>query len=99
MADEDENEHNDRQVVEEYLKLYCIEEILDETLNDIVERRPTNPYVEIAKLIEAKTMPEIIEVLIKPVLTTSGVCGVEAVVNTNLGSFSGVCVCLCGGEG
>ena len=89
MADDDENEQNDRQMVEEYLKLYCIEEILDETLNDIVERRPTNPYVEIAKLIEAKTMPEIIEVLIKPVLSASGACGVEAIVNTNLGKFSG----------
>lgn len=91
MADDDENETNDRQVVEEYLKLYCIEEILDETINDIVERRPTNPYVEIAKLIEAKTMPEIIEVLIRPVLAASGVCGVEATVNTNLGTFTGRC--------
>jgi hypothetical protein len=94
MADDDENENNDRQVVEEYLKLYCIEEILDETINDIVERRPTNPYVEIAKLIEAKTMPEIIEVLIRPVLAASGVCGVEATVNTNLGTFSGEVSCL-----
>lgn len=91
MADEDENELNDRQVVEEYLKLYCIEEVLDETLNDIVERRPTNPYVEIAKLIEAKTMPEIIEIILRPMLSASGVCGVEAMVNTNLGKFSGQC--------
>lgn len=89
MADQNDSENNDRQVVEEYLKLYCIEEILDETINDIVERRPANPYVEMAKLIEAKTMPEIIEVLILPVIAASGVCGVEAVVNTNLGTFRG----------
>jgi hypothetical protein len=33
---------SDRQVIEEYLKLYCIEEILDETINDIIERRPVD---------------------------------------------------------
>jgi hypothetical protein len=85
------DEGTDRKKIEEYLKLYCIEEILDETINDIIERRPTNPYVEIAQLIEAKTMAEIIEVKIKPVLIGSGNVGVQAIVLTNLGPFTGEC--------
>ena len=82
---------SDRQKIEEYLKLYCIEEILDETINDIIERRPTNPYVEIAQLIEAKTMPEIIEVVIVPTLVGGGRCGVTAKIQTNLGCYTGQC--------
>lgn len=80
---------SDRKKIEEYLKLYCIEEILDETINDIIERRPANPYVEIAKLIEAKTIAEIIEVRISPTILSYGRSGVQVFVNTNLGEFSG----------
>lgn len=89
--EDDKNDAGERQKIEEYLKLYCIEEILDETINDIIERRPANPYVEIAQLIEAKTMPEIIEVTIMPIIVGSGRCGVQAKVQTNLGSFTGSC--------
>jgi len=87
--DDESHENSDRQIIEEYLKLYCIEEILDETINDIIERRPTNPYVEISKLIEAKTMPEVIEVTLHPILGGCCACGIEASVMTNLGPFTG----------
>jgi len=56
---------SERKLVEDYLKLYCIEELIDEALNEICERRPTNPYVDLARLIEAKTLPEIIDVKIR----------------------------------
>lgn len=44
-----------------------------------------------SKLIEAKTMPEIIEVTLVAVMVACSTWGVEATVNTNLGSFKGQC--------
>jgi phosphoribosylformylglycinamidine (FGAM) synthase PurS component len=56
---------SERKLVEDYLHLYCIEELIDEALNEICEKRPANPYVELARLIEAKTLPEIIDVKLR----------------------------------
>lgn len=58
-------EVSERKKVEDYMKLYCLEELIDETLNTLLETRPVNPYVDLAKLIEAKTLPEIIDVKIR----------------------------------
>jgi hypothetical protein len=50
-----------------------------------------NPYVEMSKLIAAKTMPEIIEVTLSTVMVACSTCGVEATIMTNLGPFKGQC--------
>ena len=60
-----EEEISERKKVEDYLRLYCLEELLDEALNTLLETRPVNPYVDLAKLIEAKTLPEIIDVKLR----------------------------------
>jgi hypothetical protein len=86
---DEETKNKDRQVIEDYLKSYNLEEILDETINDIIERRPTNPYVELAQLIESKTIPEIVEVGISSTLIACGAFGIEAILRTNLGPFRG----------
>lgn len=79
----------ERRQIEEYLKLYCIEDLLDETINIIVEQRPINPYVEISKIMESKSMPEIIAVSIATTIIGGGSCGIEAIITTNLGDFKG----------
>jgi hypothetical protein len=43
-----------------FLAQYCITELLDEVLNEIVEALPSNPYVEMAKWIGIKTRPEVV---------------------------------------
>lgn len=78
----------ERYEVEEYLKLHCIQECLDEVINDLVDRRPLNPYVAITKLMETKTLSEISDVQICSAITGRGGCGVLATVLTNIGSFS-----------
>ena len=83
-------EVSERRLVEDYLKLYCIEELIDEALNDVCEKRPANPYVEIARLIEKKTLPEIIDVKLSSICCANGTGGVRAMVITNLDSFEGL---------
>jgi hypothetical protein len=36
---------SERRDIEDYLNLYCIEACMDEVLNEIVEKRPVNPYM------------------------------------------------------
>lgn len=80
---------NERQEVEEYLATYCLEECLDEALNEVVEKKPPNPYAMIANFMEAKTFPEIMEVYLFPTVVGNGHAGCEAIVETNIGRFSG----------
>lgn len=86
MAAETVNEKKD---VEEYLKFYCLEDCLDEIVNKVVVERPKNPYLAISKGFETKTLPEIIDISLLPVLIGSQF-GVKASVSTNISTFSAV---------
>ena len=78
---------SERQKVEDYLKFHCIQECLDEVINDLVESRPSNPYVAITKMMETKTSAEITDIQINSTITGRGSSGIKAIVNTNIGSF------------
>ncbi len=82
---------SEKQLVQEYIKTFALEECLDEIINDVVERRPPNPYVAIANAMEAKTLPEIIDVVMTSNIISNGQGGVTAKVITNIGSFTGTC--------
>lgn len=86
MADDDQE--NEKREITEYLKLYALEECLDEIMNDVVVERPKNPYVRIGKLFEMKTLPEIMKVEFRPVIL-DGYMAVEASLTTNIATFSG----------
>ena len=87
MSSEDDSSVSERKKIEDYLKLYCIEDLMDETLNQLLETRPSNPYVFLGNLIQAKTMPEIIDLKIRAICTSNARGGVKASVITNLGTF------------
>lgn len=87
MGDKDSS--TEKREVEEYMKLYCMEECLDEIMNEIIVERPTNPYVAMALLCESKTLPEIIDVSFKSILV-GGELGVQANFTTNISTFTGV---------
>ena len=72
---------NEKKEIEEYMKLYCLEQCLDEIMNIIVVDKPTNPYMEISKLFQSKTLPEIIDISFQPIII-SGTTGVRAVLLT-----------------
>lgn len=95
MGDKDNG--NEKREVEEYLKLYCMEECLDEIMNEIILERPTNPYVAMALLCESKTMPEIIDISFKSVLV-GGELGVQANFTTNIATFTGIATYTIPGE-
>ena len=80
---------DERILVEQYLKSFCIEEIMDEVLNQVVMERPKNPYLAIGALMEAKSMPEIMDISLSSVVVGGLRCGVQANVLTNIGSFAG----------
>lgn len=86
------NGKGERNLIEDYLKMHCIEEMLDETLNVIVEQRPQNPFLEISKIIEARSPSEMLGVSLRTIATAGFGCGVMATVCTNLGDFKGVSV-------
>eukprot|EP01032_Pedospumella_encystans_P031341 gene31341-35379_t len=87
MGDKDSS--TEKREVEEYMKLYCMEECLDEIMNEIIIERPTNPYVAMALLCESKTLPEIIDVSFRSILV-GGELGVQANFTTNIATFTGV---------
>jgi hypothetical protein len=80
---------SERELVEEYIGKFALTEMLDEVLNALLEERPENPYTTLSKMIETKTMPEIIDVKVYPIVVEGGCGGVEAKVVTNLGEFIG----------
>ena len=80
---------SEREQVEDYIQQFSIESMLDEVLNGLLEDRPSNPYTALSKLIEAKTMPEIVDILVYPTICEGGRGGVEVKILTNLGEFSG----------
>lgn len=80
----------ERQRVEEYLKVHCIQECLDEVINDLIESRPSNPYIAITKMMETKTLGEITDIQINSTITGRGSSGIKATVHTNIGSFSAI---------
>ena len=84
------DEKSEKEQVEDYIEQFSIEGMLDEVLNSLLESRPANPYTALSSLIEAKTMPEIIDILIYPCVAEGGRSGVEVKVITNLGEFSGM---------
>lgn len=79
---------SERQKIEEYLKTHCIQECLDEVINDLIESRPFNPYVAITKMMETKTLAEITDVNLCSIIVGGGNSGVLITVQTNIGSFS-----------
>jgi hypothetical protein len=81
--------NNEKKEVEEYLKLYCMEECLDEILNEVILERPTNPYVAMALLCESKTLPEIIDISFKSIIV-GGELAVQANFTTNITTFTGI---------
>ena len=83
------NDVSERQLIEEYLKRFCIEEILDETVNNIIEQRPLNPFLEMARLIESKSIPEILNISISTTILSGCRFGLEATIFTNLGESKG----------
>lgn len=87
MGDKDGS--TEKKEVEDYLKLYAMEECLDEILNEVIIERPTNPYVAMALLCESKTLPEIIDVSFKSVLV-GGEIAVQANFTTNIATFTGI---------
>jgi hypothetical protein len=87
---EDDKNEKDRQLIEDYVQEHAIEQTLDEVINNIVERRPVNPYVELSKLLESKTKPEIVEVQLTSILAGCSTYGVRATLLTNVGTFIGL---------
>lgn len=83
----DSTNDSERKVVEDYLNFFCIEECLDEALNNIAIARPKNPYLAIASFMETKTNHEILDVSLSAYVCNMR-CGVKALITTNLGSFT-----------
>lgn len=78
-----------RQKVEDYLRLHCIQQIIDDVLNEVIDTLPKNPYTSIARLVETKSRPEFTDVSVYSLLTGAAGSAVEVAVHTNLGRFSG----------
>lgn len=74
--------------IEAYLKSFALEECLDEAINEVVERRPANPFMAIAKFMESKTLAEVLDVKISCCIAGRGLMGVEVSVVTNISSFT-----------
>jgi hypothetical protein len=83
------NSNKDRQIVEDYVRLYCLEEILDEIMNLIMSNRPLNPFNEISRFFLRNTLPEIFKIKISTCVVGYGYFGIYVEVTSNYGSFTG----------
>jgi hypothetical protein len=83
------NANKDRQEVESYIRLYCLEEILDEVMNHLILTLPQEPFLEISNFIQRKTLPEIFKVTISSIIVGCGNLGLCVEVMSNIGSFAG----------
>jgi enolase len=79
---------SDRQAVEEYLRLHSIQECLDDVINDLVVKRPLNPFTAITKMMEMKASPKITDVQVHTSMGGRGGYSILATVVTNIDSFS-----------
>lgn len=79
---------SERTKIEKYLKHYQLQECLDEAINELIDIRPANPYMHIAKFMEDKTMAEIMDLKLRCIVLPRGLVGVEALVTTNLAVFT-----------
>lgn len=73
---------------------FCLEAVIDEVVNGVLENRPKNPYIEMSKMMEAKAIAEIVYVGLSSVLTDSG-SAVMASISTNIGIFTASCGMIC----
>jgi enolase len=78
----------ERVAIESYLQTFRVEECLDEAINEVVERRPANPYMSIASFMETRCVAEILDVKISFCLAGRNLSGVQATISTNISSFS-----------
>lgn len=60
----------------------------------MLESRPSNPYIEMSKLMEAKSMAEIVHIGLSAVTTETG-SAVRVVVSTNVDAFTASCGTVC----
>lgn len=80
---------SEQRAIEKYIQQFCLEDCLDEILNQVVTERPSNPYVAIARMIELKTVPEIMDVRLLS-LFQKGFYSVRAILSTNIGNFEAI---------
>ena len=64
--------------------------MIDEVVNGVLEARPNNPYIEMSKMLEAKSMAEIIHLSVSALLTDTG-AAVRVIISTNVGEFEASC--------
>jgi hypothetical protein len=81
---------SERAQIEGYLKQFCLEEALDEAINEVVDKRPSNPYMMIGRFMETKTFPEILDLTLSVCIVGRGLTGVQASLVTNLSSFTAI---------
>lgn len=79
---------SERQAVEEYLRLHSIQECLDDVINDLVVKRPLNPFTAITKMMEMKALSKITDVQVHTSMGGRGSNSILATIVTNIGSFS-----------
>lgn len=81
--------NKDRQIIEDYLKLYCIEEIFDETINYLIEKKSSDPFKHVSNFLLQNTMPEILQIKIFSRIVGNGIIGIQVEISSNIGSFIG----------
>lgn len=80
-------DHSENKQIEQYIKQYCLEECLDEALNVVVTNRSNNPYTAMSEAILMKSLPEIIDIYLHPVIVRA-TYAIKATLITSIGSFS-----------
>ena len=60
----------------------------DEAINQVVDKRPSNPYMHISQFMETKTYPEILDLKLTMCIAGRGLAGVEATLMTNIATFT-----------
>lgn len=79
---------SEKSKIENYIKLHAIESCLDVVINDVIEKRPANPFKAMAVLLETKSLSEILDIKLSYSICENGNIGVNCTIATNLGSYT-----------
>ena len=79
---------SEKSKIENYIKLHNIESCLDVVINEVIEKRPSNPFKVISTLLETKSLSEILDIKLSYTLCENNNLGINCIIRTNLGIYT-----------
>lgn len=79
---------SEKSKIEKYIKFHNIEACLDVVINEVIEKRPSNPFKVLSTLLETKSLSEILDIKLSYSFCENNNLGLSCMIKTNLGVYA-----------